>query len=108
MATLNQFKRGDTFGLTCTYKNGGVPASLDTISIRSQLRNGDALVCNFTANKADQATNPGVFTLSPAAPNNDTSAWPTGLLVCDIEFTEGGTVRSTETFSIPVIDEVTK
>jgi len=43
-------------------------------------------------------------TLSVATP----IGWPVGIMSVDIEFSEAGVVRSTQTFKIPVEDDITK
>ena len=107
MITLPNFKRGDTWSLDCTYKRQGTPVSVADISIRSQIRKADyTMVTDLTVTKGDQAKAPGTFALTPKV--SDTATWPLDKLICDIEFTAGGVVLSTETFTIPVVEEVTK
>lgn len=103
--SLPQFKRGDTFSLTCTYKQGGVAHDLTNINIKSQIREATNLVTELTVTKANQATNPGVFVMTPQSAN--TALWPLGNLLCDIQFTEGDAVRSTETFYVQIVEQVT-
>lgn len=103
--TLAPIKRGDTFNMICTYKENGVPSDLTQYEIHSQFRDsGDALVQTLLVTKANQALYPGVFTLT--AP--DASVFPIDTLRCDIQFVEGGTTRSTQTFYIPVQEDVTR
>lgn len=103
----SEFKRGDTFQLTCTYKVDGVATSVTGFTIRSQLRNSfGGLVASMAATPANQTTSPGVFYLAPVTA--DTSGWDVGDLQCDIEITSGGVIRSTVTFIVPVVDDVTK
>lgn len=105
MPTIAPIKRGDSFNLACVYKENGVPANLTQYTINSQLRDSsDNLVQALTATKADQASLPGAFTLSAA----DSSVFPIDMLRCDIQFIEGTTVRSTQTFFIPVEEDVTR
>ena len=107
MITLPNFKRGDTWSLDCTYKRSGTPTSIDAISIRSQIRKQDyTMITDLTVTKGDQATAPGSFKLTPKV--TDTTTWPLGNAICDIEFTMNGTVISTETFTLPIVEEVTK
>lgn len=103
--SLPQFKRGDTFSLTCTYKQGGAPYNLTNIAIKCQIREATNLVTELTPIKANQTTNPGVFVLVPESSN--TAQWPLGNLLCDIQFTEAGAVRSTETFYVQIVEQVT-
>lgn len=103
-ATISPIKRGDSFLLACTYKQNGVATDVSPYTIRSQVRDSsNALVQELSVSKANQTTNPGVFVLSGGV----TSGWPIDLLRCDIQFTENGTVRSTQTFFIPVEEDVT-
>ena len=103
--TIAPIKRGDTFNMSCVYKENGTPANLTQYTINSQLRDSsDALVQTLVATKADQASLPGAFVLSAT----DTSAFPIDMLRCDIQFIEGETIRSTQTFFIPVEEDVTR
>lgn len=99
-----KFKRGDTFSLTCTYKVNGVPTSVSAYNIDSQIRTkrGD-LVATLSDTKQ---VNTGVFTLVPTV--SDTSEWPVDVLQCDIQLSENGTIRSTDTFYVVVVEEITK
>ncbi len=103
---ISPIKRGDTFTLACTYKQNGVAVSIADFMIRSQVRDSSgALVEELTATKANQAINPGVFVLSAADPMD----WPVDVLSCDIQFSDvDDVVRSTQTFQIPVIEDVTQ
>lgn len=105
--TASPFKRGDTFLLTCTHKVSGVATSVTGFGIRSQVRNRFGhLVAELNPTLANQSTSPGVFYLEPDDP--DTTEWETGDLSCDVELTSGGVIRSSETFIIPCVDDVTK
>jgi hypothetical protein len=101
---LPPFKRGDTFILSCVYKQDGTPTSVELFTIRAQLRDSiGALVKELTVTKANQTTNAGVFTLSAGI----TTSWPLDLLRADIQFTEAGTIRSTQTIEVEVIEGIT-
>ena len=103
------FKRGDTFSLQCTYKDSaGAPASVTGLTINSQIRNsyGGTLVATLTAVPLDQTTHVGQFNLVPVV--SDTSGWPVGNLICDLQITNGTTVRSSDSFIIPVVEDVTQ
>lgn len=101
---LPPFKRGDSFVLACTYKQDGVAASVALYTIKAQLRDSSGqLVHELSVSKANQTTNPGVFSLVGGA----TGAWPLDILRCDIQFSEGDTVRSTQTFTVEVIEGIT-
>ena len=103
--TISPIKRGDTFNMSCVYKENGTPANLTQYTINSQLRDsGDNLVQALIVTKADQSSLPGAFVLSAI----DTSVFPIDLLRCDIQFIEGETTRSTQTFFIPVEEDVTR
>lgn len=103
---ISPIKRGDTFTLACTYKQNGVAYDITNFTIRSQVRDSSgALVEELTTAKADQTTNPGVFVLSAANPMD----WPVDILSCDIQFSDSeDVVRSTQTFQIPVVEDVTQ
>ncbi len=103
--TIPPIKRGDSFNMSCVYKENGVPTNLANYEIKSQLRDsGDNLVQELIATKADQSSLPGAFVLT--AP--DSSVFPIDMLTCDIQFIEGTTVRSTQTFYVPVQEDVTR
>lgn len=103
--TIKPIKRGDTFNMSCVYKENGVPANLSQYTINSQLRDSsDNLVQTLVTTIADQSSLPGAFVLSAI----DTSVFPIDLLRCDIQFIEGETTRSTQTFFIPVEEDVTR
>lgn len=104
MKSINSFKRGDTMLLTVTYKVDGVATSVTDIDIASQVRQKQGnLVATMNVAKLGGT---GQFTLTPSVA--DTSEWPLGLVYCDIQFSQSGAVRSTETFGINVVEEVTK
>ena len=99
-----EFKRGDTFLLTCTYKVDDVASNIDDIDIDSQIRNNvKSLIQDLTVTKLAET---GVFTLSATA--EETSDWPITALRCDVQFSEDGEVKSTQTFYITVIEDITK
>lgn len=102
--TIEPIKRGDSFNLACEYKENNVPVGVQQVTIRAQVRDSsDNLVQELTVQKADQSANPGVFVLQAGT----ISGWPIDLLRCDIQFSEEQTVRSTQTFMIPVEEDVT-
>jgi hypothetical protein len=102
-------KVGDTFGLSCTYKLEGVPTPVTNFTLRSQIRTeAGKLIATLEATKADQAVQPGGFNLTLAS-GATTQAWPAPEdLYIDIEVTDSGVVRSTETFVIPTETDVTR
>lgn len=106
MKSIAPFKRGDTFSLTCTWKDGGVPTSVAGLTITSQLRTHGALtlVANLTVMIGDQLVSPGSFVLFAEG----TSSWPVGAMVCDLEVAQEGIIRSSESFIVPVAEGVTR
>lgn len=111
--TLNQqlvmspFKRGDTFMFTCRHKVNGVPQSVTGFDIQSQIRTRQGtLVATLQPRLADQSVSPGLFYLEPQTA--DTSAWAVGRHSCDIQITSGGVRRSTLTFTLPVVEDITR
>lgn len=107
--TTKPFKRGDSFALTCTFKSAGQPTSLAGYTIRAHLRNsmGNLIADLVPQIAADQVATPGRFFLAPAD-QAVTKDWPApGNLSCDIEFTLGGSIQSTQTFQIPIERDVT-
>jgi len=105
MQSLPEFKHGDTFTLACTYKLDGVPASLAGKALASQIRTvAGELVAGLTVTQGNQTTSPGSFTLTAAG----TAAWPVAGLRCDIQITEGATIISSDTFLVPVVQDITQ
>jgi len=104
MTCIQPIKRGDTFTVACTYKEDGEPASVAPYTIKAQVRNSRGeLTQELQVVKADQSISVGQFAL--LAGNID---WTPGQYQCDIEFSSGSSVRSTQTFSIPVIQDITR
>lgn len=102
---LPPIKRGDTFELSCVYKQDGAAIDITALSIRSQVRDEyGVLVEELTVTKSNQATYPGMFSLAAAAP----IAWAASMVSCDIQFSSAGLVQSTQTFKIPIVDDVTQ
>ncbi len=107
MLQTEPFKRGDTFSLAGTWKPLGVPTDASALIIASQIRRASGtLIATLTPVLGDQQASPGKFTLVPQDP--DTSGWPIGNAYCDIQIDDQGIDRSTETFVIPIIEDVTR
>lgn len=107
MNSLPAVKTGTSFIMSCEYKQEGVAVSVAGLTIRSQVRNNrGTLIANLLVKKANQTTNPGVFTLeSPAQPQ----FWPVGKLFCDILFIGADNqTLATMTFVIPIEQSITK
>lgn len=101
-------KKGDTFTLICVWKDAlGVPVDLSTYSIASQVRS-TKFVDNLSVTVIDAAN--GKFSVSRSAA--DTSSWPVSNSVsrvfCDIQFTKGSIVTSSETFEVIVLEDITQ
>lgn len=104
---LSPFKRGDTFMFTCRHKVDGVPQSVTGFDIQAQIRTRlGALVATLQPRLADQSVSPGTFYLEPQTA--DTSGWAVGRHSCDIQITSGGVRRSTVTFTLPVVEDITR
>jgi len=94
------FKRGDTFSLQATV-NG---EDITSWAIQSQIRdNAGTLISELVVTKTDPAN--GEYTI---AHPSSTSTFPLKLLYCDIQYTVGGVISSTETFRIEVIEDITR
>lgn len=101
-------KVGDTFGLTATYKVAGVPTAITQQTFASQVRTeGGTLIATLNVTvAADQVANVGKFYL---AASSGTQSWPADAdLFCDIQVSDGGVVRSTDTFVIPTVQDITR
>lgn len=94
------FKRGDTFSLQAT-ANG---EDITTWTIQSQIRdNSGTLISELDITKTDAVN--GEYTLTH---DGSTSSWPLKMLYCDIQYTVGGVISSTETFRIEVVEDITR
>ena len=105
MQSLPPIKQGDTFIIGCTYKDANKqPGDLTNVVIRSQARSAATkkLIKEFEIFKSDQVLYKGQFSIS--AMTND---WSIGTLNIDIEFIIDGSVISTDTFQIPVVQDIT-
>jgi len=101
---LIRAKRGDTFSLTGTRTDSaGNPVSLGGVSIAAQLRR-DGVAIDLTTSVVDAGQ--GTFRLT--APSADTETWTLGIYECDVEFTAGAVVESTETFAVQIVEDVTR
>ena len=107
IVTLSPVKQGDTFTLGCTYKENGVAVNVTNFTIRAQMRDSTgALILELPVAKANQTTNPGVFVLGANTPPSP--QFPIDELQCDIQFSDSeNVVRSTQTFFVPVVEDVT-
>jgi hypothetical protein len=101
-------RQGDTFEAVCDYVDAageGVDLDAEEILVASQVRRRNGrLVAALTVLKADQAEQPGRFSL--LAP--DTASWPAEVLTWDVEFRQGGRIASTEVMQIHVQPDVTR
>jgi hypothetical protein len=96
-------KRGDTFTLTVTRRDAaGAPINITGATVTSKMRRGTVEI-PLTATP----TNPtgGVVTLTATA--TATALWAPGLYDCDVQYTSGSDVQSSETFQIEVVEDVT-
>lgn len=103
MAVAFDVKRGDTLTLNCTRTDSaGNPVSLSGSGAATmRRRNGAAISLTYTVIDAGA----GTFRLS--APASATDDWALGVYLCDVEFTTGAVVASTETFLIKVVEDIT-
>lgn len=107
MLQTTPFKRGDTFSLKCTWKVDGIPTDITGLTITSQVRAANGtLIAELAPVPDNQTANPGGYAL--VAINPDTSGWPVGNAYCDIQIDDQGIDRSSDTFVIPVIEDVTR
>jgi hypothetical protein len=101
-------KRADTFTLSCVWRDAaGSPVNLSGYIIASQVRT-ETFVDNLVVTVTNAAN--GEFTVTRAA--SFTALWPITTyatnLFCDIEFSLTGTVVSSETFEIVVVQDITR
>ena len=102
-------KKGDTLSYSCSWKDStGTAINLTGYTIASQVR-ATGFVGNLTVTITDAVN--GLFTLSATA--TQTATWPvtdgaSSRVFCDIQFTLGAVVVSTETFQIIVVQDITQ
>lgn len=103
MAVQITFKRGDTLVLQNTITINAVPQDITNWTITSKVRHtGSNFVDELVVTKTDAVN--GVYQLK----KQDTTAWPTKTLLCDVQYTlPSGQIISTETFELPVVADVT-
>lgn len=103
MIPLPEFKRGDTFRLSCTYTVDGIASALPA-GIAAHVRDArDVLIAQLDVTRVNESG--GRYDLS--APES-TDAWPLTLLYLDTEFTDAaGNAFRTPTFTLPVIKAIT-
>lgn len=95
-------KQGDSLEWVVTVSEAGTGVDISAWSIRAQIRQGDTLIANLTVTKT--AAGSGVFSLTATATQTD--AWSAGTHKCDVEFTDGSDVFSTETFDVVVLEDI--
>ena len=102
-------KRGDTYSLQCTYTDAaGAAIDLTGYTINSKARDEDGvLLFSVTTGAGITVTDAaaGQFTLQVEATATDD--WEPALYAQDIEYVLAGVVKSSETFYINVIADVT-
>lgn len=102
-------KRGDTLSLNVTWlDSNNDPVSLTGYTIESQVR-AVGFVDDLTVTVTDAVA--GEFVISATA--IDTTLWPitssqASRTFCDIQFTIGGIVVSSETFQIVIVEDITQ
>jgi hypothetical protein len=104
MKCLENFKRGDSLILVCTYKVDDVPAPISGKIIESQIRRSNGNLVATMDVEADEE-NPAKFILTP---DTSTSEFPLEALLCDIQITEDDIVRSSETIQFTVVEDITQ
>ena len=102
-------KRGDTWSQTFTWKQGsetGDPLDLTGCNARCHLRDrSDALIAVVDGYLTVDGA---VGTVAVNVPAFETTEFPVGKLLFDIELTfPDGTVQSTETMALKVLEDVT-
>jgi len=98
-------KRGDTFKMVGYIGSADEKADLTGYAIRSQLRTrSGGLIADLGVTIDLQAR---TFTLG--VPHNSTATWPVGAAQCDVEITDSrADVRSTQTFTLSIIEGITR
>ena len=122
MANINH-KRGDTFQLDFTLEANDVAVDITNFNIRAQARNAaGTLILEWNeTNSGVNVTNAsgGLFNFKSEATYTSTptgqlatESWPLGVMNVDVEFTDTSatpdSVSSSETFTITVLEDVTR
>jgi hypothetical protein len=103
--TVMEVKRGDTFSYAAAVTNGkkGPPINISGWTIRSQIRTTtDQLLVELSVEMTDSVN--GAYRLYY---DGSTTAWPIGNANMDIEYTENGKVKSTDTVVIKIVKDIT-
>lgn len=101
--TVIEFKRGTTFGATCTYvqDSPSAPANLDGITLSSSILTAGHKRYDLTVTKTSSTTFTVIY-------DGDSSQWNAGTAYQDIRFSYGtGSVFYTETLVWDVIVNIT-
>lgn len=94
-----KMKQGATFIAEGRLKEDETALDISGYIIKSQVRQGNKLVCDLNFSLLSNTT----YRLS-----GDTSAWPIGFLSCDVKYTTTtGQVLYTETFTIEIERRIT-
>ena len=105
MAQVIEHKRGDTFQLVGWLGSSDNKSSLAGMSIKSQMRDATNAIFYSFQPSIDSAAN--IFLLE--ASSLVTAAWPLGAYTCDVQMTDSaGVVRSSPTFTIKIVADVTE
>ena len=108
-------KKGDTFSVLCQRVDAdNNPVSISGYTIASKVNSIGSFTQSLTIGIVNAAL--GEFTISATA--TDTLDWPVfqaldgttskmNIVYCDVQYTLGSYVESTDTFSIYVIEDVT-
>jgi len=124
MANLDH-KRGDTFQLDFTLEDNDVAVDITNFDIRAQARDATGtLIVEWNETQSPPGVNitsasDGQFNLKSEAAYTTTptgqlatESWPLGVLNVDVEFTDTSatpdSVSSSETFTITVIEDITR
>lgn len=107
-----EHKQGDTFVVTCTWTDStgaAIPLTGYTVTSQVKVLKYNTFADNLTVAVVNEAN--GIFTLTASA--TATTSWPVtagqyGRMFCDVQFSKGGIVTSTETFEIIVLREITQ
>jgi hypothetical protein len=103
MSVSIPLKQGASFILGLQFSNDdGTPTDLGTCSVTSQLRDSqNTLIANLPVVSGGVSGTASINVL-------DTSAWPLGVLRCDIKVASSQQIIFSETFSISVARSVTQ
>lgn len=110
--TLPPVKRGDTWSFAFSWKDQNTPINLSNCTARMQIRDNTTheIVAEATSDNNQIVINGPTGEVQVTYPASETNAIEPGKYLSDLEltFTGTGVVKSSNTISIEVIEDITR